>query len=715
MSQSLFSPSWYRVAKLTPALRAHAQIHRQDYRGETWYVLQDPASERYHRFSPAAYFVIGLMDGKRTVQEIWDAALRKLGDDAISQDELIQLLAQLHAADVLQCDVSPDTHEMFRRRERLRRKKWQQKVMSVFAWQIPLVDPERFLARFVGLVAPFFTPLGFVAWLAVVGVAVLLAGSHWNELGASTLDQLLAPHNLLMIWLLFPLIKALHELGHGFAVKAFGGEVHEMGVMLLVLTPVPYVDASSAWAFRSKWQRIVVGGAGMAVELVIAAVALAIWLNAEPGLARSMAYNTMLIAGISTVVFNANPLLRFDGYYMLMDFLEIPNLRTRANQYLAHLAERHLFGRTDAEPPTSTRGERVWFVAFAVSSFIYRILVVLAIFVYVGEISFALGVFFGGLTALVWFVIPGFKIVDYLLHSPRIRRVRSRAIATSGLVVGGLVALVFAVPVPLRTMTEGVVWVPDEGLVRAGADGFVQKVIAQPGDWVKKGDPLLEIYDRDIATEVRTLEARLQELEARHREQVVNDRVKAQILEEEMAYVRSKLARAKERSEELIVTAKAEGRFVLPRAVDMQGRYLRKGQLVAHVVNIDTVTVRAVLPPEDVDLVRSGTRRVDVRLAERVGAPSPAEVSRVVPGASQRLPSPALGTAGGGPLAVDPTDASGQKTLQKFFELDLKLPPEKRTLNVGGRAYVRFHHGWEPIGFQWYREARQLFLSRFNV
>jgi len=715
MSQSLFSPSWYRVAKLTPSLRAHAQIHRQEYRGEIWYVLQDPASERYHRFSPAAYFILGMMDGKRTIQDIWDIALHKLGDDAISQDEFIQLLAQLHAADVLQCDVPPDTHEMFRRRERLRQKKWQQKVMSVFAWQIPLIDPERFLARFAGLVSPFFTRIGFVFWLLVVGTAILVAGSHWTELGHSTLDQLLAPRNLLMIWLLFPLIKALHELGHGFAVKAFGGEVHEMGVMILVLTPVPYVDASSAWAFRSKWQRVVVGGAGMAVELVIAAIALAVWVNAEPGMTRSLAYNTMLIAGLSTVMFNANPLLRFDGYYMLMDFLEIPNLRTRANQYLAYLAERHLFGRLDAEPPISTRGERYWFVAFSVTSFVYRILVVLAILVYVGEISFLLGVIFAVMTTAVWFVIPALKIIEYLLNSPRIRRVRSRAVAATGLVVGGLVALIFAVPVPLRTMTQGVVWVPDEGLVRAGADGFVQKVIPKPGTWVKKGDPLLEIFDRDIATEVRVLEARLQELQARHREQTVTDRVKAQILDEEMAYVRSKLARAKERSEELVVTAKADGRFVLPRAVDMQGRYLRKGQLVAHVVNLDTVTIRAVLPLEDVDLVRGRTRSVDVRLAEHVGSPTHAEVVRLVPGASERLPSSALGTTGGGPLAVDPSDSSGQKTLQKFFEIELKLPPEARTPHVGGRAYVRFHHGWEPIGFQWYREARQLFLSRFNV
>jgi putative peptide zinc metalloprotease protein len=488
-----------------------------------------------------------------------------------------------------------------------------------------------------------------------------------------------------------------------------------MGIMILVLTPVPYVDASAAWAFRSKWQRVVVGAAGMATELFVAAIALAIWVNAEPGVVRSLAHNTMVIAGVSTVLFNANPLLRFDGYYMLMDFLEIPNLRTRANQYLAYLAERTLFGRQDAEPPVSTPGERAWCVGFSITSFIYRILVVLAILIYVGEVSLLLGVIFAVITGTVWFVLPAFKIIDYLANSPRIRRVRSRAIVASALVVAGIAGVFFAVPMPLRTMTEGVVWVPEEGLVRAGADGFVQKVLAQPGAWVKRGTPLLEIYDHDLATEVQVLEARMQELQARHREQVVLDRVKAQILEEEMGYVRSQLARARERTGDLTVTAGADGRFVLPRASDLQGRYVRKGELVAHVVNIETVTVRAVIPQEDIDLVRSETKRIDVRLAERLADTVRAELARLVPGASERLPSAALGTAGGGHVAVDPADSSGKKAVQKVFEVDLKLPQGSRTLNVGGRVFVRFHHGWEPIAFQWYRQARQLFLARFNV
>ena len=311
------------------------------------------------------------------------------------------------------------------------------------------------------------------------------------------------------MWLLFPVIKLLHEFGHAFAVKAYGGEVHEMGVMILVLTPVPYVDASSAWAFRSKWQRVLVGGAGMVVEVFIASFALFLWLNLEPGILRSLCYNTILIAGISTVLFNANPLLRFDGYYMLMDYLEIPNLRQRATQYLVYLCERYLFGKRDADPPNASPGERAWFVAFSVTSFLYRILVIVAILLFLGEQSLLLGLIFAGSTAFAWLVLPTMKIGNYLANSPRIRRVRSRAVTVATILLGGLVVLLAAVPVPLRTLTEGVVWVPEEGIVRAGADGFVTRVVATPGTWVKPGDVLVECQDFDLVTEAQVLEGQL--------------------------------------------------------------------------------------------------------------------------------------------------------------------------------------------------------------
>lgn len=715
MADSLFSPSWYRVAGLKPRLRSHAQIHRQQYRGQVWYVLQDLSSERFHRFSPSAYLIIGLMNGKRTVQEIWDTALSRLGDDAVSQDEVIQLLGQLHSADVLQSDVPPDTAELFRRRQRQERSQRQRKVLSVFAWQIPLFDPERVLNRLIPFVRPLYTSAGLALWLTVVGTAVVLGWTHWTEITHNVLDQLLVPHNLVMIWLLFPIIKLLHEFGHAFAVKSFGGEVHEMGLMILVLTPVPYVDASAAWAFRSKWQRVLVGAAGMVVEVFIASLALFLWLNLEPGILRALCYNTILIAGISTVLFNANPLLRFDGYYMLMDYLEIPNLRQRATQYLIYLAERHLFGKRDVDRPLASRSERAWFVGFSLTAFFYRILVILAILLFLGERSLLLGVIFAGSTALAWLVLPALKIGKYLVASPRIRRMRYRAIVVTAGILGGLTVLLTAVPLPMRTLVEGVVWVPEEGIVRAGGDGFVTRVVATPGTWVRAGDVLVECEDPDLVTQAAVLEGELRELDAKHRQMLPENRVRAELINEQRKVVRENLDRAHERLDQLTVRANTRGLFVMPIASDLPGRFVHRGQTLAHVVDADMVTVRTLVSQQEIDLVRQSTISVDVRLAERFAAVMHATLQRVVPAASNELPSPALGTQGGGVVPVDPTDREGRKAVQKYFQVDVQLVGEKRPVNIGGRAYVRFDHGWEPLAFQWYRQARQLFLSRLNV
>lgn len=714
MAVSLFSPAWYRVAKLTPRLRKHAQLHRQEYRGQTWYVLQDLTSERFHRFSPSAYLIIGQMDGSRTVHEIWEAALAQLGDDAITQDETIQLLSQLHSADVLQCDVPPDTAELFRRQERLVRTQWRRRLLSVFAWQIPLVDPDRMLSRGAPLARRLFSPAGLIVWLLVVGTAVVLGTAHWRELTDSIVDRVLLPENLLVLWLLFPVIKLLHEFGHAAAVKAFGGEVHEMGLMILVLTPVPYVDASAAWGFRSKWQRVIVGAAGMVVELFIAALAMFLWLNVEPGGVRAVAYNTILIAGISTVLFNANPLLRFDGYYMLMDFLEIPNLRARATSYLIYLCERYLFGRTDASGPVASRAEKVWFVTFAVSSFVYRVAVIMAILVLLGQMSLLLGILFAGSTAFAWVVFPALKIVTFLFTSPRIRRVRRRALLATGGVVAVLVVSLGVVPVPFRTVAEGVVWVPEEGLVRGGADGFIEQVLAQPGTWVKPGTALIQVRDPDLETQLRALEAQLQELDARHRAALQDDRVKADIIVQQRAYVEEGLRRTRERIADLTVYSRAEGLFVLPQAEGLGGRFVHKGQQLGHVVARDRMTVRTVVSQQDIELVRAAKRTVEVRLAERRERIDQAMVKRIVPAASDQLPSAALGSQGGGQLALDPSDKEGRRVVQRFFQVDVELPAD-RPVHVGARAYIRFDLGWEPVAVQWYRSARQLFLSRLNV
>ena len=182
MSDSLFSPTWYRVAHLKPRLRGHSEIHRHHYRGELWYVLQDHVSGRFQRFTPAAYQIIGLMDGTKTVQEIWNTVRDKLGEETPTQEEVIHLLSQLHAADAIQANVLPDTAEILKRFEKKRFGKWKQNLRSPLFMRFPLLDPERILTRFRWLARPFFSWAGLLFWIAAVGWAAFQVGVHWPEL-----------------------------------------------------------------------------------------------------------------------------------------------------------------------------------------------------------------------------------------------------------------------------------------------------------------------------------------------------------------------------------------------------------------------------------------------------------------------------------------------------------------------------------------------------
>ena len=233
MSGNLFSASWYRVAGRKPRIRSHARFHRHHYRNQLWYVLQDQASGRCHRLTPSAYQLVGLMDGERTTQQVWDAVLARLGDDAPTQDETLWVLGLLYLADVLRCDVPPDTAALFQRlqeeegRERRRKR-------NPIAFQVPLFDPDTFLTRWLPWARPLFSRTAAVVWCAVVLGAGIAALKHAPELAASA-TSLLEPASLLALWFAYPLVKALHELGHAFAVKRWGGEVHEIGILFLVI------------------------------------------------------------------------------------------------------------------------------------------------------------------------------------------------------------------------------------------------------------------------------------------------------------------------------------------------------------------------------------------------------------------------------------------------------------------------------------------------
>jgi putative peptide zinc metalloprotease protein len=690
-------------------------VHRHQYRGRRWYIVQNELLGRHHRFSDDAYQVIGLMDGQRTVEQIWELAAARLGDEVPTQDETIRLLGQLHGADLIQSDVSPDVLELFKRHRRRRRADRRRRSGNPLSMRFPLFDPEKLLQRGLPLVRPLFSRWMLLIWCVTVVSAGVLALMHWRELSNSLDGQVFTLQNLLLLWITYPLVKVLHELGHAFATKVWGGEVHEMGITLLVLMPLPYVDAAASSSFPEKHRRMLVGAMGVMVELLVASLALFVWLNVEPGLVKTFAYNLMLIGGVSTLFFNGNPLLRFDAYYVLADAIEIPNLAGRSSAFYGNLVQRYLFGVRDVRSLSLLPGERAWLLFYGAAAFVYRYFILFAIIFFVGSQYFFIGVLIALWAAFSSLLMPLIKYLNFLLNSQRLAKTRVRSVTVASTLAGTLAAFLFFVPVPLRTTVEGVIWLPEHARVRAGTDCFVQRLIAREGSWVEKGQPLIECQAPFLQARLKVLQARRQEIEARLKAESREERVKAQILRDEIDMVEAELASAQEQAAKLVIRSGSEGRFVLPRASDMPRRFVSQGNEVGYVLELSDPLVRVVVPQEQVGLVRAGVEGVQVKLSERPEQTLNARVLREVPAATDELPSAALGTGGGGWIAVDPADPSGLKPLESVFQFDLNLLDAGELQHAGGRAYVRFDHGAEPLIHRWYRDLRRLFLRQFDA
>jgi putative peptide zinc metalloprotease protein len=293
---------------------------------------------------------------------------------------------------------------------------------------------------------------------------------------------------------------------------------------------------------------------------------------------RSLAYNVIFIAGVSSILFNGNALLRYDAYYILSDLLEIPNLGPRGLRYAGYLFQRYLFGVREAEPPESTPGERVWFILYTVASWAYRIFIYVAIVLFIATKFFFIGVLFAIWAAFSMMILPAAKGIKFLSASPRLSHKRGRAVLVTGILLVVIVGVILLVPIPLGTRCEGVLWIPDHSFVRAGADGFVAKLLAKPGSRVETGDPLMECSDPLLPAQIRVLESKLQELQATYDAQIIADRVKADITKEEMQHISAKLKDAKERADELITRSPANGVFIVPVPQDLPGRYAKRGE-----------------------------------------------------------------------------------------------------------------------------------------
>ncbi len=723
---SLYSSRWHRVSALRPGLSPQLQVRRQRVRGVRWVVLSDPVSARSVRLNVAAWAFAARLDGQRSVQQLWDAVMvpgaQGADQDPASQDEWIQVLAQLSEAGLLQAGASVDAgpaaplDDTAQARPRA----------SLLAWRLPLGNPSAWLDRLVRWQALIFHPLTGVVWLLALGNSLLLAAQHAPDLWHYGVQWLATPRLAWLAMLLYVPIKLLHELAHGLAVRRWGGQVRQAGITLMMGMPVPWVDASAAAAWASRRQRLAVGAAGIVVELGLASLALPCWLALDDGPARELAFVILFICGVSTVVFNANPLQRLDGYYLLTDALDLPNLAPRSRQWWSQALLRRALGDLPLEPMPVAPGETPWLALYAPLSWVYGLFIASLAVLWLGQWSAGLGVVCGGVLAwqMLWRPVTGL-VRPVRAHAASQQRL-ARRWRRGALGLGLALLLVLLLPVPQTSLVQAVVWPSDDAQLRADEAGVVSDVLAQDGQLLQVGDPVLQLHNPGLLVEQAAQRARVAALEALLYQSLTgtlpgaDESGRAGNARADLDAAQAALSRLDERVAALLLRAHAAGRLALPQAPDLPGQFVSQGSLLGHVLTGEPPALRVALPEAQARDLRAAPPRFSVRLAASPGRQWRAELLRDSVGAARQLPSAALSRRHGGDVATDPEDKQDLTPLQPVVVLALRLqappgePQDAPTPRLGERAWVRLDDGHAPLIWQALRGLQRSLQQRFN-
>ena len=374
MSSYLANPACETDRPVPWKMRGDLQASKQMYQGKEYWVLKDPLALAYFRFAEEEYALLKLLDGRRTLGEIQQAFEKSYLSQQVTLDELKLFIANLEQQGLLTGGPPGQGKKLY---ERGQAKQTQAKLGAAFnplAVRFPGIDPERFLQAAYPWIRGVFHPVCMACALLLILSAALLITVEFHVFQAKLpdLQRFFTPENIGWLAVMLAATKVLHELGHAFTAKHFGGECHEMGVMLLMFTPCLYCNVSDTWMSRNKWQRAAVAAAGMVVELTMAAAATWLWWFSQPGLFNHLCLNVMFIGGVNAVLLNGNPLLRYDGYYILSDLLEIPNLRQKASETLKRLLGTWMLGLPATPDPFLPQRQRWAFAVYAVASGVYR-------------------------------------------------------------------------------------------------------------------------------------------------------------------------------------------------------------------------------------------------------------------------------------------------------------------------------------------------------
>ncbi len=710
--------STYELARAKLKLADDLIFTPQQFDGRVFYHIEQPSRSRFFQIGWSEYTLISLLDGKTSLAEALSRTAGALGQEAFTEAEATTICGWLieHDLAFITEAGSPAKKE---------RAKSLTRFLNPFWMKFPLFHPDRMLESLVKWLGWLHSwpllllSLGF--WIYATAGIVL----RWEEFTQSA-NGVLAPANWIWLGAAWLGLKVLHEFSHALVCKRYGGAVPEMGAILMLFAPMAYVDVTSSWGFRSRWQRIHVAAAGMIAEFHIAAICAVWWMHTDSAVVANLLFTVIFMASLTTVLFNANPLMRFDGYYLLSDLLNIPNLSNHGSQYLKGLVSRWLLGTPSRH--VSWRGFKGVLVRlYGLFAFLWRIVVCVGLILAASLLFHGAGLVLAAFAVIAWVCLPLANGVSLLYqHFTRRPVICLRWALAFSLCVGSGLFVWNIPPWPGARRAEGIIEYAPLSVVRSEVAGFVEEVFVEDGQLVKRGDILIRLRNEELETECEDLKLTIrQSLIKRSKQLHEGEIAEAQVEQKAREGLQQRLAELENRRERLLVRAPIAGRVMARELPRFKSTYLKEGTAILEIGEPLQKEVQIAISQPDIETYRNHLgQTVEIRL--RAGGVLTGELIKLAPRATQTPPHPALCVPAGGPLAVkaDTSDSQSDPHSYQLIEPRLtgtvKLSDQRQPPHEAGQLGVlALREETDTLGRTlrtrltvWLRDQQHLFQTR---
>lgn len=683
------------IGSLRPVLREGICFSVQEQGGQRFCLIEDPAASRFHRVGLAEYRFIRALDGRQAVAAILAQLARENGE-TFSEAEAVRIVRWLRDQHLLEVESSRSGLNP--------REQDHQALQSVITWlnplvcKIPLFHPDRFFTQVEPLLRPFLGWGGFVFWLVLVLAGATHVSMDWRRFVADA-DGLFSRENWIWLFVAWTGLKIAHEFSHGLFCKHYGAAVREAGVITVVFVPMGYIDATASLGLPSRWRRMMIAAAGLYMEFFLAALAAIIWARTSPGALNTLAHNVVVIGTVVTLFFNANPLMRFDGYYLLSDLLEVPNLATRGRTWWQRTLMWILIGGRDGRPlwPSS---QAAWIAAiYGCLAWFWQI-VVLGGCLVAGSVALrGGGLILAALAGCVWMALPLVRFGKMLAERIHAGVGSGAALLLRGSLLLAVVAGILFVPWRPVAAGDGVIELTDTDILRTECPGFILREWVRDGDLVKAGQLLVELGNDEATTELAQRRFALERQELRARLAYTrNDVATFQAERASIEALRKEIAERAVFLSTLQIRAPFAGRVTNRQLGRRNGVFLSPGDEILRLGRAEGREVKLAISEREEPHFRAAVgATVQVRMGTRELI-LPGRLVRIEARASRHPTHPALTALFGGPLALRRTEESSVDRSGPLEGYELAWPCFTATVQIdavddlapGELAQVRF-------------------------